>query len=66
LRSVVGIFEAKAGDIASVGNVGQASDEVLAKVRDGLQGLGFKVETAKTAAGKVKVPVLYGRNGKDA
>jgi hypothetical protein len=64
LRSVVGIFEAKAGDIASLGNVGQASDQVLAKVRDGLQGLGFKVETAKTAAGKIKVPVLYGRNGK--
>jgi hypothetical protein len=64
LRSVVGVFEAKAGEIASLGNVGQASDEVLAKIRDGLQGLGFKVETAKTAAGKIKVPVLYGRNGK--
>jgi len=64
LRNVVRVFEENSGTIASHQNVGQASDEVLAKVRDGLQLLGFKVETAKTAAGKIKVPVLYGRNGK--
>jgi hypothetical protein len=38
--------------------VGQASNEVLAKVRNGLQELGFAVETSKTLEGKIKVPVL--------
>jgi len=37
---------------------------VLAKVRSGLQNLGFLVETSKMAEGKIKIPVLYGANGK--
>lgn len=64
LKKVVGCFDAVAGEIASLDNVGQVSNEVLAKVRGGLQGLGFQVETSKTAEGKIKVPVLYGANGK--
>lgn len=64
LRSVVGVFEQNSGDIASLNNVGQASNEVLAKVREGLQLLGFKVETGKTMDEKIYIPVLYGRNGK--
>jgi len=64
LRRVVSVFEKKSSAIASSDNIGLASDEVLAKIREGLQLLGFKVETGKTAAGKIKVPVLFGRNGK--
>ena len=37
---------------------------MLAKVRSGLQNLGFLVETSKMAEGKIKIPVLYGANGK--
>jgi hypothetical protein len=36
----------------------------LAKVRDGLVSLGFTVESSKSAEGKIKIPVLYGANGK--
>lgn len=64
LKEVVACFDEVATDIASLQNVGQVSNEVLAKVRGGLEKLGFLVETSKTAEGKIKVPVLYGANGK--
>ena len=64
LRDVVSCFEAVAPEIASLENVGQVSNEVLAKVRGGLEKLGFSVESSKTAEGKIRVPVLYGANGK--
>ena len=64
LREIVGCFENVASQIASVDNVGQVSNEVLAKVRSGLERLGFLVESSKTSEGKIKVPVLYGANGR--
>jgi hypothetical protein len=64
LLQIVGCFEEVSAEIASLDNIGQASNEVLAKVRSGLQNLGFLVETSKMAEGKIKVPVLYGANGK--
>jgi hypothetical protein len=64
LIQIVGCFEDVSAEIASLDNVGQASNEVLAKVRSGLQNLGFLVETSKMAEGKIKIPVLYGANGK--
>lgn len=64
LRTVVACFEEVAPEIASLDNVGQVSNEVLAKVRSGLQNIGFLVESSKTAEGKIKVPVLYGPNGR--
>ena len=60
----MGCFDAVSTEIASFENVGQVSNDVLAKVRTGLEGLGFLVESSKTSAGKIKVPVLYGANGK--
>lgn len=64
LRQVVNCFEKVSSEIASRDNVGQASNEVLAKLRSGFEELGFLVETSKTTEGKIKVPVLYGANGK--
>ena len=64
LKEVVKCFEDVSTEIASLENVGQVSNEVLAKVRGGLEKLGFQVETSKTNEGKIKVPVLYGANGK--
>lgn len=64
LKKVVGCFEEVSADIASLDNVGQVSNDVLAKVRGGLERIGFLVETSKTSEGKIKVPVLYGANGK--
>lgn len=64
LKDVVTTFENVAPEIASLDNVGQASNAVLAKVRGGLEALGFLVESSKTSEGKIRVPVLYGANGK--
>lgn len=64
LLKVVDCFKEAAEKIQSKGNVGQTSNEVLAKLRPGLQSIGFQVETGKTAEQKIKVPVLFGANGK--
>ncbi len=64
LQRITECFEAVAEDISSHGNVGQNSNAVLAKLRDGLEKIGFVVESDKSAEGKIKVPVLYGANGK--
>lgn len=64
LAGVVEVFQNCAIEIASLENVGQESNDALAKIRPGLESLGFIVETGKTAAEKIRIPVLYGRNGK--
>lgn len=64
LKDVVEVFDSHSDVIASHENVGQTSDEVLGKVRSRLEALGFQVESGKTSGAKIKVPVLYGRNGK--
>jgi len=64
LRNVVSAFEDVGDEIASLDNVGQVSNDALAKVRPGLEQLGFIVESSKKTEGKIKVPVLYGANGK--
>jgi hypothetical protein len=64
LTHVLDAFNQVAQEIASLDNVGQASNDALAKVRHGLEKLGFSVETSKKTEGKIKVPVLYGPNGK--
>ena len=40
------------------------SNEVLEKIRSPLESLGFKVETGKKRKEKIRVPVLFGLNGK--
>jgi hypothetical protein len=64
LVEVVEVSEAAVSEIHSAGNVGQASNEALAKLRPGLEALGFAVESGKTASQKIHIPVLYGANGK--
>jgi hypothetical protein len=64
LLQVIGVFDSKHSEIASLANVGQVSNDVLAHVRGGLESLGFLVESGKTSEGKIRIPVLYGPNGK--
>jgi hypothetical protein len=63
IKDVVGVMQQKVFDIASETHDTLHSNDVLAHMREGLEALGFKVETDKSAAGKIKVPVLFGRNG---
>ena len=62
-RQVVGAFEEAEPKITS-SKYKLDSNGVLGHVAAGLKNLGFKVETSQKAADKIRVPVLYGRQGK--
>jgi hypothetical protein len=62
-QAVVNAFEASHSDITSAEHT-LPSDGVLARVASRLMELGFAVETGKKTAEKIRVPVLYGNNGR--
>jgi len=61
---VVALFEEIADSIDSATRVNQHSDTVMARLRPGLEKLGFQVEKGKALEDKIVVPVLFGRKGK--
>lgn len=61
-RDVVRAFETCHKEIDSHRHTHE-SNTVLAKVRPGLEVLGFAVESGKKRTEKISVPVLYGNNG---
>ena len=63
LNKVINVFEKNLEKIDSKRNK-LVSDEVLSKMRPALTRLGFSVEKSKKSSDKIKVPVLFGRNGK--
>lgn len=63
LKDVLGVFELNESLISSdIHNYG--SNEVLEHVRASLELLGFQIEKSKKSNDKIKVPVLFGQNGK--
>jgi hypothetical protein len=63
LKNVLGVFELNENLISSeVHNYG--SNEVLENVRTNLEKLDFQIEKSKKSSDKIKVPVLFGQNGK--
>lgn len=63
LKNVLGVFEANEGLISSdVHNYG--SNEVLEYLRADLEKLDYQIEKSKKSSDKIKVPVLFGQNGK--
>ena len=63
LHDVVGVFEKSKEEISSeYHNYG--SNDVLEKICTNLESLRFVVEKSKKRADKIKVPVLFGPNGK--
>lgn len=63
LGRVVEVFESHDKQIKSPENT-LKSDEVLAVIQEDLTLLGYQVEKSKKAYDKIKVPVLFGMNGK--
>ncbi|VWD33714.1 hypothetical protein BLA50215_04864 [Burkholderia lata] len=61
--AVVNAFNASHVDISSAEHT-LPSDGVLARVAPHLAKLGFAVETGKKTVEKIRVPVLYGNNGR--
>jgi hypothetical protein len=62
LLDVVKVFKKHESSIDSKKNK-LDSNRVLSAVREDLSGLGFRVEKSKASSDKIKVPVLFGRNG---
>ena len=62
-KQVISVFDGVAKDIDSDTHT-YKSDEVLAKVRPGLEACGFDVEKNKSKNGLISVPVLFGQNGR--
>ena len=60
---VVGVFKAASNKIDSELHT-LSSNEVLSVISDRLVAAGFAVEKGKTASQKIRVPVLFGLNGK--
>lgn len=64
VEDVVAVVAGAADTIATVDHkTGLTSDHVLRVVAPGLTALGFAVESGKSAAGKLRRPVLFGDNG---
>jgi len=63
-KSIITVFEDFADSIDSTKSLSQPSNAVMARVRPGLESLGFQVEKGKSNEDKVVVPVLFGRKGK--
>lgn len=63
LVPLVDVFNKHEPSIKSPGNQ-LSSNQVLSVLKCDLVSVGFCVEKSKTAEGKIRVPVLFGRNGK--
>jgi hypothetical protein len=64
--TVIEIIAAAENSISTEKDKGPNSDAVLAAIAPGLVGFGFRVESSKARANKIRRPVLYGPNGKEA
>jgi hypothetical protein len=63
LQKVLDVFENNENLISSELHT-HGSNEVLEKLREGFENLNFLIEKSKKSIGKIKVPVLFGQNGK--
>ena len=62
LLAVVNVFQTNE-DVISSKTQELQSNEVLAVVAEGLEKIGFTIEKSKRKDDKIKIPVLFGRNG---
>ncbi|HQU91081.1 MAG TPA: hypothetical protein PLK77_02225 [Pyrinomonadaceae bacterium] len=63
IQQVIDCFNAVDDEISSK-TKSLSSDKVLAKLRIGLEAIGFRVEAGKTSIQKISVPVLFGLDNK--
>jgi hypothetical protein len=63
MNLVVSVFESNFNLIGSQGNE-LNSNEVLFALQSDLESIGFIIEKSKKKEDKIKIPVLFGRNGR--
>ena len=61
---LIDVFDLFESEISSDTN-SLASNEVLAKVSQGLVDIGLQIETSKKKKDKIRIPVLFGEQGKE-
>ena len=64
LQKIIKVFENNQEIIASEQTMNLKSDEVLAVIASDLEDVGYQVEKSKKSMDLIRVPVLFGRNGK--
>ena len=67
LAKTIKAFETESEEIDSekhLGNNNLESNKVLEVLESQLTGIGYKVERSKKTEDKIKMPVLFGKNGK--
>lgn len=64
VESFVGVVAAARPAIDSAQVTGVSSDGVLAHLRSGLEGIGFRIEAGRRAADRITLPVLFGEQGR--
>ena len=62
-EGVIETFRTARPQIDSAEQSGVSSNDALAALRPGLEGLGFQIERGSTAADKIDRPVLFGEQG---
>lgn len=65
VSDLVAVVSAARPGIESPVHTGLTSDDVLLKLRPGLQHLGYIIETSKKRIDKVRRPVLFGEEGSE-
>lgn len=63
VSAFIGVVQGARPQIESAHVDGLTSDSVLARLRPGLEGIGFRVEAGKKAADRITLPVLFGEQG---
>jgi len=63
VEQIADVFHNSQENIDSVEIQGLKSDGVLAEITDGLEQIGFEIETGKNKKEKILRPVLFGENG---
>lgn len=65
VQDFLGVVETARDLVDSEKVPGLTSDAVLARLRPGLEGLGYTVEAGKARASKIRRPVLFGEQGRE-
>jgi hypothetical protein len=63
VAELVGVVSTAKPEIDSANVSGLTSDTVLARLRAGLERIGFQVESGKKVADRITLPVLFGEQG---
>ena len=63
VEELIGVVTVAKPAIDSRSHTGVNSDSVLAEIRPGLLGLGYRVEAGKKRNDKIQLPVLFGEHG---